>query len=229
MGIRCEINEQGSRDGGTLLLAAGKRVWIMVSAMVKLKSLKELRDSGVQLRLVDVMESSKDGKEDVFFRRQRRNQVEGLEDDTDVLSSEQCQLMVVERGEICAVDEDVAGRRLRKSRNEMEKSGLAGATGAHDNEKLALRDVKRQIINCGDWLGTVAVEDFTEIFDADVWFHVFVEMWLAVKYISYIIVSQSEKANNSLEVLEVLDILEVLEVWDCVQTFCTFASLCLCV
>ena len=58
----------------------------------------------------------------------------------------------------------------------MEKRGLAGATRAHDGEKLALRDVKRQIINSGDWFGAVAVEDLAEIFDTDVWFHVFVEM-----------------------------------------------------
>ena len=173
MGIRCEINEQGSCDGGTLLLTAGKRVWIMVAAMAKLKSLKELRDSGIQFRLVDVMESSKDGKEDVFFGCQRRNQVERLEDDADVLPSEQRQLMVVERGEIYAVDDDVARSGLRKSRNEMEKRGLAGAAGAHDGEKLALRDVKRQIINCDDWFRRVAVEDLAEFFDADVWFHVF--------------------------------------------------------
>ena len=171
MGIRREVDEQGACDGGALLLAAGKRVRIMGAAMAKLKAFKELRDSGIQLCFVDVMESRKDGKEDVFFRRQRWNQVEGLEDDADVLPSEQRQLMVVERGEIRAVDDDVAGCRLRKSRNEMEKSGLAGAAWAHDNEKLALRDVKRQIINCGDWFGAVAVEDLTKIFDADVWFH----------------------------------------------------------
>ena len=173
MGIRCEINEQRSCDGGTLLLTAGKRVRIMVAAMFKLQSFKQLRDGGVQFRLVDVMESREDGKEDVLFRCQRRNQVERLEDDADVLPSEQRQLMVVERGEIRAVDDDVAGCRLRKSRNEMEKRGLAGATWAHDGEKLALRDVKRQIINCGDWFGAVAVEDLAEVFDADVWFHVF--------------------------------------------------------
>ena len=171
MGIRREIDEQGSCDGGTLLFTAGKRVWIMVAAMVKLKAFKELRDSGIQFRLVDVMESREDGKEDVLFRRQRWNQIEGLEDDTDVLPSEQRQLMVVERGEIRAVDDDVARCRLRKSRNQMEKRGLAGAAGAHDCEKLALRDVERQIINCGDWFGTVAVEDLTKIFNADVWFH----------------------------------------------------------
>ena len=153
------------------MFAAGKRVWIMVATMVKLKTLKQLRDSGVQFRFVDVMESRKDGKEDVLFRRQRWNQVERLEDDTDVLPSEQRQLMVVEGGEIRAVDDDVAGCRLRKSSNQMEKCSFAGAAWAHDGEKLALREVKRQIINCGDWFGTVAVEDFAKIFNADVWFH----------------------------------------------------------
>ena len=108
VGIGREIDEQCTRDGGALLLAAGKRVGIMVAAMVKLESLKELRDSGVQFRFVDVMESSKNGKEDVFLRCQRRNQVERLEDDTDVLPSEQRQLMIVEGGEIRAVDDDVA-------------------------------------------------------------------------------------------------------------------------
>ena len=178
MGIRREIDEQGSRDGGTLLFTARKRVRIMVVAMVKLKAFKELRDSGVQFRLVDVMESRKDGKEDVFFRRQRWNQVERLEDDTDVLPSEQRQLMVVERGEICTVDDDVAGCRLRKSSNQMEKCSFAGAAWAHDGEKLALRDVERQIINCGDWFGAVAVEDLTKIFYADVWFHDDNKAWL---------------------------------------------------
>ena len=95
MGVGREIDKQGSCDGGALLLAAGKCVRIMVAAMVKLKPFKELRDSGVQFRFVDVMESSKNGKEDVLFCRQRRNQVEGLEYDTDVLPSEQRQLAVV--------------------------------------------------------------------------------------------------------------------------------------
>ena len=107
MGIRCEIYEQGSRDGGALLLAAGKHVRIMGAALFMLQPFKQLRDGGIQFRLVDVMESCEDGKEDVLLRRQRRNQVEGLEDDADVLPSEQCQLMVVERGEIRAVDDDV--------------------------------------------------------------------------------------------------------------------------
>ena len=53
----------------------------------------------------------------------------------------------------------------------MKKGGLAGAAGAHDGEKLALRDVERQAIDGGDGLRTVAVEDFAEIFDADVRFH----------------------------------------------------------
>ena len=73
MGSRREIDEQGSRNGGTLLLTAGKRVWIMVAAMVKLKAFKQLRDCRIQLCFVDVLESREDGKEDVFFRRQRWN------------------------------------------------------------------------------------------------------------------------------------------------------------
>ena len=107
MGIRREVDEQGACDGGALLLAAGKRVRLMVAAMAKLKAFKELRKGGVQFRLVDVMESRENGKEDVLLRRQRRNQIEGLENDADVLPSEQRQLTVVERGEIRAVDDDV--------------------------------------------------------------------------------------------------------------------------
>ena len=73
MGVGREIDKQCSRDGDALLLAAGKRVWIMISTMVKLKPFKELYDSGIQFRLIDVMESRKNRKEDVFLRRQRRN------------------------------------------------------------------------------------------------------------------------------------------------------------
>ena len=143
----------------------------MVAAMAKLKAFKELRDNGVQLRFVDFMESRENRKEDVLLCRQRRNQIEGLEDDADVLPSEQRQLTVVERGEIRAVDDDVPRRGLRQSRDKMEKGGLAGAAGAHYGEKLALRNVERQAVDGGDGLRTVAVEDFSEIFDADVRFH----------------------------------------------------------
>lgn len=53
----------------------------------------------------------------------------------------------------------------------MEKRGLAGATRAHDGEKLALRYVEGDVVNGGDGLRAVAVEDLAEIFDADVRFH----------------------------------------------------------
>ncbi len=43
VGIRREVDEEGPRDGGALLLTAGKRVRIMVAAMAKLKAFKELR------------------------------------------------------------------------------------------------------------------------------------------------------------------------------------------
>ncbi len=79
--------------------------------------------------------------------------------------------MIVEGGEIRAVDDDVAGCRLRKSRNEMEKRRLAGAAGARDGEKLALRYVEREVVDGGNGFRTVAVEDLAEVFDADVRFH----------------------------------------------------------
>ncbi len=52
----------------------------------------------------------------------------------------------------------------------MEKRGLAGATGDHDGEKLALWYVEGDVIDGGDGLWPVAVEDLAEVFDADVRF-----------------------------------------------------------
>ena len=66
--------------------------------------------------VVGLAAGEREREEDVLLRRQHRQQVEELEDEADVLAAELGQLVVVERGDLVAVDPDLARRSAGRGR-----------------------------------------------------------------------------------------------------------------
>ena len=87
---------------------------------------------------------------DVFERRQRRQQVEELEDESDLVAAHPRQVVVGEAGERLAVDAHTAGGRTVESADEIEERRLARSGGSDDRDHLAARDRDAHIVEGGD-------------------------------------------------------------------------------
>ena len=77
-------------------------------------------------------------------------QVEVLENHPDLLA-EAAQLAGVERGNVLAIDDDLAAGRLFKAVDQTQHGALAGAGVADKAEHLAIFDGKAGRIQCGDF------------------------------------------------------------------------------
>src|ERR671939_211554 len=74
---------------------------------------------------------------DVLEARERRQQIEELEDESNLVAPHSRQLIVGETAERSAVDEDVAGSRAIEAADEIEERRLARAGGPDDRDHLA--------------------------------------------------------------------------------------------
>ena len=74
---------------------------------------------------------------DVLQRGGAREQVEGLEDEADLLVADRRQLVVVHRLDRDAVEEVAAGGRAVEAADDVHQRRLAGAGRAHDRDVLA--------------------------------------------------------------------------------------------
>ena len=90
---------------------------------------------------VDLAAGELQRQEDVLLGRQRRQQVERLEDEADVRAAQLGELRVVHLRDVLAGDVDAAGGRLVEPGQDVHQRGLAGPRGAHDRGELAARDV----------------------------------------------------------------------------------------
>src|SRR5258707_354166 len=73
-------------------------------------------------------------------RRQRRQQVEELEDEADLVAADSREVVVGQPGERFAVDADLAGRGTVEAADQIEERRLAGAGRSDNREHLAARD-----------------------------------------------------------------------------------------
>src|SRR5262249_16657163 len=77
---------------------------------------------------------------DVLVRSQRRNQVEELEDEADLLAAQSRQAVLVEPRDVHVVDEHRAGRGGREPGDQPEQGRLAAARRPDDGDEPAARD-----------------------------------------------------------------------------------------
>ncbi len=69
-------------------------------------------------------------------------EIEGLEDEADLLVANAGELVVVELGDVVAVEPVVALRGRVEAADEVHQRGFAGAGGAHDGDVLVVADAE---------------------------------------------------------------------------------------
>ena len=135
------IDRQRARDRDALALAARQLVGQVLQAVAELDERQQLARALVDLSARPAAQVQRQA--DVLEARQRRQQVEELEDEADLVAPHARQLVVGQAGERFAVDADLAGRRAIEAADRVEQRRLAGAGRADDRHHLAAGDASR--------------------------------------------------------------------------------------
>ena len=143
---RIDRQRAGNRDA--LTFAARELVGKMVHARLELNEREQL--AGALFDFLARPSAQVQREADVFERRQRRQQVEELEDESDLVAAHPRQVVVGEAGERLAVDAHTAGGRTVESADEIEERRLARSGGSDDRDHLAARDRDAHIVEGGD-------------------------------------------------------------------------------
>ena len=98
----------------------------------------------------------------ILVRRQRRNQVEELEDETHLLATQSCELVFAQPGNVHVVDEYGAGRGCVEAGDQPEQRGLPAAGRADDGDEFSVRNLNRQRMQDGERL-TAAHDRFRHV------------------------------------------------------------------
>src|SRR2546423_15700153 len=99
------------------------------------------------------------GQPDVLERRQRRQEVEELEDESDFVAPHSGQLVVWQSGQRRAVDDNFSGGWTIEAADQVEERRLARARWPDDRDHLAARDhggygtERDDVTRCGALLG----------------------------------------------------------------------------
>ena len=91
--------------------------------------------------------------EHVLERGERRQQVEELEDDPDLLAAEPGERLLAERRDVDPVEPDVARGGRVQAGDEPEQRGFAAPRRASDGDRAATGDLERCRVQNGQWTG----------------------------------------------------------------------------
>ena len=134
------VVDEGAGDGDALALAAGELVGLVHHAGAEVDALEHGLGAGDALggggAVVD------EGQLDVVQRGGAGEQVEGLEDEADLLVADAGELVVVELGDVVAVEPVLALGGRVEAADEVHQRGFAGAGGAHDGDVLVVADAE---------------------------------------------------------------------------------------
>ncbi len=130
-----DLRPTGQRpgDGNALLLPSRE----LRRSMLDPASETDGVDHQIQPALVGLAAGEHQRQGDVLQRRQRRHQVERLEDEADPVAAQMGQLLVVERAQVDVADEDVTARQRVEPGDGVHQGGLAGSGRPHDRRELA--------------------------------------------------------------------------------------------
>ena len=115
------------------------------------------RSTATQM-LVRLAAGDADRQHDVLRRGHRRQQVERLEDEADLVAAQQRERLVVERGDLGVAEEHLARRRPVEAGEHVQQGRLAGARRAHDRGELAGLEADVDVVERGDGRVAGAVE-----------------------------------------------------------------------
>ena len=125
-----------------------------MSRSVEADGVDDRRDPGC----VRLAAGDPDRQHDVLRRGHRRQQVERLEDEADLVPPQQGQRLVVERGDLGVAEVDLARRRPVEAGEHVQQGRLAGARRSHDRGELAGGEADTDVVERGDGRVAGAVE-----------------------------------------------------------------------
>ena len=85
---------------------------------------------------------------DVLERRQRRDQVVGLEHEADAVAANLRELLLGERADLQVAQEHLPARQAVEAGDAVQQRGLARAGRAHDRGVLRTREVDLDLVEC---------------------------------------------------------------------------------
>jgi hypothetical protein len=119
------VHRQRARDRHALPLTAGQFFRQMHETIAELHERQQLPRALVDLAARPPAQVKREA--DVFQARQRRQQVEELENEPDLVASHLRQLVVVQAGQRLAVDQHIAGGGAVEAAHQVEECRFAGA------------------------------------------------------------------------------------------------------
>jgi len=131
--------DKGARNRDALLLAAGKLPRIMPEAMPE----PDPRQRSLGQREGIAMPGQFERDRDVLARRHRRQQVETLEYDPDMVPAQPRQPVLVERRQILPGDDNSPGARPLDAGDNHHQARFAGPRRADQRDRLARHDRQR--------------------------------------------------------------------------------------
>ncbi|MBA2297469.1 MAG: ATP-binding cassette domain-containing protein [Actinobacteria bacterium] len=131
--------DERARDGDALLLAARELGWAMAPAIGEPGRVEQL----LEPLALDPGTGDREREGDVLLGGEHRQEVEELEDETDVPPAKPGQLVVLQGRDLHAVDLDRAARRPVEPGENVHESRLARAGRAHDGGQVTAGDLQR--------------------------------------------------------------------------------------
>ncbi len=129
---------QSTRDRHALLFTAGQVQDAFVGVFLRQMHLLEQIVDDFFLRLVEGLAGSVHRKNDVFSDGKVRQQIETLENHSDVVAAVAVTVLL---GQVVSVVEDFSLRRVGQSRNQRQHGGLSGSGRSGDGVHLARMEI----------------------------------------------------------------------------------------
>ena len=133
------LRDEGAGQRHALLLAAGELPRVVPGAPAQADAAPASRRGAARVRLARQFQR----QHDVLERRQRRDQMEGLEHEADALRSQARAAILVELREVLAREQHAPARRHIEAGQQREQRRLAGAGGTDDGDRFARRRCRR--------------------------------------------------------------------------------------
>ena len=133
---RCD----GAGDGDALLLSSGKLAWIVLKARLK------AHRGELLVRCTPWIDMPREvqGRCHILDRGHGRDEVEGLEDKSDMVTAKAREFVLVQCREIATEDLDPAGGRMLEACKKHEEGRLAGARRTDQGDSFACLDTQAQ-------------------------------------------------------------------------------------
>src|SRR5690606_10710218 len=154
------VGNERAGNGDALLLAAGELCGGVVKTLGQAYGVEGFEgDFSADGRFDAFVD---EGEFDVFECGGARNEVEALEDESQVVAAQQGELVVGEVGDIESAEVVASGGGRIQAADDVHGGGFAGAAGAHDGDKFAVIDAEVDAVEGTDF-GVAAAVDFVDV------------------------------------------------------------------